>query len=85
MPKRAADREKSRTLDRRSIEFKEKTLATDRIKTEPGFQPVMLAGVLGASAPGIKFATEPNSPFRDGYSIAGEGGRFGGIRPGWRV
>ena len=47
-------------------------MATDRIKKEPGFQPVMLAGVLGASAPGIKFATDPNSPFRDGYSIAGE-------------
>ena len=47
-------------------------MATDRIKTDPGFQPVMLAGVLGAGAPGIKFATDPNSPFRDGYSIAGE-------------
>lgn len=47
-------------------------MATDRIKTDPGFQPVMLAGVLGTSAPGIKFATDPNSPFRDGYSIAGE-------------
>lgn len=47
-------------------------MATDRKKPQSSFQPVILDGVLGASTPGIQFATETNSPFGDGYSIAGE-------------
>lgn len=47
-------------------------MATERSKTEPAFQPVALTGIVGANTPGLQFATEANSPFRDGYSIEGE-------------
>lgn len=47
-------------------------MATEVNKTTSVIQPVTLNAILGTAQPGIQFETEPNSPFKDGYSIAGE-------------